>query len=165
MLPSSHRRLACVHCAWPHAADICQQSAGIAQQPQASIACVRSHPWMISLNSQLELPSSHRLCARPPAADINQPTTPTPFSQAQVAAEFPRVLTTSKKLPAVLHKFQHLIETTCRQPISSRYLWLDPEKLEAAKKEFAEMEAQGIESWSNSSWSSPLHMVGKADGM
>ena len=35
----------------------------------------------------------------------------------------------------------NIIKTTCRLPISSRYHWLDPEKLEAARKEFAEMEA------------------------
>ena len=35
----------------------------------------------------------------------------------------------------------NIIKTTCRRPISSRYHWLDPEKLEAARKEFAEMEA------------------------
>ena len=125
-------------CAWPLAAVISQQPAGVGWQPQAA-----------------------SLCAKPPAVDIRCPTAP--FSQAQVAAEFPRVLTSPKKLPAVRHKVQHIIETTCRRPISTRYRWLDPEKLEAARKEFAEIETQCIVRRSNSSWSSPLHMVEKAD--
>ena len=77
---------------------------------------------------------------------------------------FPEVVNKSKKLPPVRHKVEHIIETTCTRPISSRYRRLDPAKLEAAKKEFAEMEAQGIIRRSSSSWSSPLHMVEKADG-
>ena len=107
-------------------------------------------------------PQAASLCARPPAAVIRCPKAP--FSQAQVAAEFPKVLTASKKLPAVRHKVQHIIKTTCRWPISSRYCRLDPEKLEVGRKDFVEMEAQGIVRRSISSWSSPLHMVEKADG-
>jgi len=36
--------------------------------------------------------------------------------------------------------------------------------LEAAKKEFRELEAQGIVRKSKSNWASPFHMVKKADG-
>ena len=41
---------------------------------------------------------------------------------------------------------------------------LDPDKLSAAKAEFAKMEEAGIIRRSNSPWSSPLHMVKKPDG-
>ena len=137
------------------------------QQPQADSLCVR--PPVTHISQQpvgvAQQPQAASLYARPPAADMDQPLAPTPFSQAQVAAEFPRVLTTSKKLPAVCHKVQHIIETTCRRPISSWYHRLDPEKLEAVKKEFADIEAQGIMRRSNSSWPSPLHIVEKSDGM
>ena len=81
-----------------------------------------------------------------------------------MAAEFLRVLTASKKLPPIHHKVEHVIETTCSRPVTSRYRRLDPEKLEVAKREFAEMEAQGIVVRSSRSWASPLHMVEKADG-
>ena len=41
---------------------------------------------------------------------------------------------------------------------------MDNERLEAAKKKFAELEKQGIIRRSRSNWASPLHMVKKADG-
>jgi hypothetical protein len=45
----------------------------------------------------------------------------------------------------------------------SRFRRLDPAKLEATKKEFEQMEADGIILQSISCWASPLHMVRKAD--
>ena len=81
-----------------------------------------------------------------------------------VAAEFPEVLSKSKRLPAVKHAVEHVIETTCARPISARYRRLDPLRLKLAKQEFSEMENQGIIRRSKSAWSSPLHMVPKADG-
>ena len=68
----------------------------------------------------------------------------------------------SRLLPPIRHKVVHVIKTTCQRPVTARYRRLDPIKLEAAK--FAELERQGIIQRSNSSWSSPLHMVKKADG-
>ena len=41
---------------------------------------------------------------------------------------------------------------------------LDPDKLKIAEAEFRSLEAAGIVRRSNSPWSSPLHMVPKADG-
>ena len=61
-----------------------------------------------------------------------------------IADSFPEVVNASKKLPPVKHKVQHMIETTCQRPISSRYRRLPHGKLEAAKKEYADMEAQWI---------------------
>jgi len=81
-----------------------------------------------------------------------------------VMAEFPAVVNISKSLPAVKHGVEHIIETLCPRPVASRYRRLDPEKLEIARAEFAELEKQGIVRRSSSSWSSPLHMVPKADG-
>ena len=51
-----------------------------------------------------------------------------------------------------------------QQSISSHYCRLPPCKLEVAKKEFVEMEAQGSIRRAKGSWASPLHMVEKADG-
>jgi len=82
--------------------------------------------------------------------------------QALLSA-FPAVLNPSKQLPPAIHEVKHVIETTGR-PVSSKYRRLDPERLAAARAEFAESEKQGIISRSSSSWSSPLYMVKKPDG-
>jgi Reverse transcriptase (RNA-dependent DNA polymerase) len=66
-------------------------------------------------------------------------------------------------LPPVIHKVQNHIEME-GQPAAVKYRWLDPQKLAAAKSEFAEMERQGIIRRSDSQWSSPLHMVRMPDG-
>ena len=89
-----------------------------------------------------------------------RPKPPTPAqAPTSIADSFPEVVNASQKLPPVKHKVQHVIETTCQRPISLRYCRLPPGKLEAAKKEFAEMEAQGILRKAKGSWASPLHMV------
>jgi hypothetical protein len=80
-----------------------------------------------------------------------------------VLRQFPAVLNQGKSLPSVKHKVLHHIETEGR-PVVAKYRRLDPAKLAAAKKEFFEMEKQGIIRRSNSQWSSPLHIVRKADG-
>jgi hypothetical protein len=80
-----------------------------------------------------------------------------------ILMSFPAVLNASKALPAVKHDVQHVIVTTGR-PVTGRYRRLDPARLAAAKKEFMELEKQGIVRRSSSSWSSPLHMVMKPDG-
>ena len=89
---------------------------------------------------------------------------PTTSSTLSPAVDFPEVVHVGKQMPTVKHHVEHVIETTSPRPISSRYRRLDPEKLEMARQEFLEMERQGIVRRSNSSWSSPLHMVAKADG-
>ena len=61
------------------------------------------------------------------------------------------------------HGIEHHIETT-GPPLSSRYRRLGPEKLEAAKRAFFDMERQGVCVKAASPWSSPLHLVPKADG-
>ncbi len=57
----------------------------------------------------------------------------------------------------------HHIVTT-GPPIAARFRRLDGEKLEAAKAEFRQLEADGIIQRSTSPWASPLHMVQKKDG-
>ena len=78
--------------------------------------------------------------------------------------KYKAVVGASKWLPPVKHVVEHLIETTAARPVASRYCPLDPERLAAAKAEFATMELQGIIRRSKSSWSSLLHMVEKSIG-
>ena len=96
----------------------------------------------------------------PPAAIAVQVTCDL---QQQLEKEFPAVFNPSKQLPPVTHDVKHHIETEGR-PVASKYRGLDAAKLQAAKKEFEEMERQGIVRRSKSPWASPLHMVRKKDG-
>jgi len=96
----------------------------------------------------------------PPKAATIKPSAP---DFAGILKSFPDVLNESKVLPPAKHAVQHVIETEGR-PVASKYRRLDPVRLAAAKAEFAELERQGIIRRSSSSWSSPLHMVKKADG-
>ena len=86
-----------------------------------------------------------------------------PPDYAKLLAAYPAVVNASKRLPAATHGVYHHIETTGR-PVAAKYRRLDPERLKAAKKEFDDLEAQGIIRRSNSQWASPLHMVRKEDG-
>ncbi len=76
---------------------------------------------------------------------------------------FGGVLCPSKVLPPVGTDVEHPIKTS-GPPIASRFNRLDAEKLAAAKAEFLQLEKDGIVWQSDSTWSSPLHMVRKADG-
>ena len=58
---------------------------------------------------------------------------------------------------------EHHLETE-GWPVTAKFCRLDPSKLAAAKAEFDQMERDGIVRRSSSAWSSPLHMVRKADG-
>ena len=58
----------------------------------------------------------------------------------------------------------HHIETMTARPLSTKPRPLFSEKLQAAKKEFRDMELKGIIRPSNSPWASPLHMVKKPNG-
>ncbi len=50
------------------------------------------------------------------------------------------------------------------RPVFAKARRLDPDKLKIAEAEFLSLEAAGIVRRSNSPWSSPLHLVPKADG-
>jgi hypothetical protein len=78
--------------------------------------------------------------------------------------EFDDVVNPSKSLPPLQSSdvFHHI--KTTGPPIASRFRRLDGEKLAAAKKEFEQLERDGIVRRSDSPWSSPIHMVEKADG-
>ncbi len=77
--------------------------------------------------------------------------------------KFPAVVCASKRLPPVSHDVIHHI-VTHGPPIASKFRKLDSEKLAAAKAEFKQLEEDDIIQRSTSPWSSPLHMVRKADG-
>ena len=77
--------------------------------------------------------------------------------------EFPDVVCETKKLPPVSHDITHHIVTQ-GPPVHCKFRKLDPEKLAAAKKEFRQLEDDGLIRRSTSPWSSPLHMVPKPDG-
>ena len=68
------------------------------------------------------------------------------------------MLNTSKVLPKPTHRVQHF-QVTEGSPVTAKYRRLDNDRLEAAKKESAELEKQGIIRKSSSNWASPLHMV------
>jgi hypothetical protein len=71
---------------------------------------------------------------------------------------FPDVLSPAKELLPVKPSVVHFIETDGR-PVAAKYCRLNPVKLQAARKEFAELERQGIIHRSSSDWYSPLHML------
>ena len=100
------------------------------------------------------------------AARAASPPAPPPLSPEwlkEFLAEFEDEVCPSKVLPPIGTDVEHNIKTT-GLPIASRFRRLDAEKLAAAKAEFLQLEKDGIVRRSDSPWSSPLHMVRKADG-
>jgi hypothetical protein len=78
-------------------------------------------------------------------------------------SSFPSIVGDSKGTPRPRHGVRHFVETT-GHPVFAKARRLDPDKLKVAEAEFRSLEAAGIVRRSNSPWSSPLHMVPKADG-
>ena len=66
-------------------------------------------------------------------------------------ADYPSVVSSSKKLPKAKHQVKHVIETMCPHPVKAHYRRLDKDKLAAAEAEFLAMEQQGIVRRSQSS--------------
>ena len=83
--------------------------------------------------------------------------------ESTLLQEFADVLNAEGRLPPSTHGVEHHIVTTGR-PVTAKFRRLDNVKLAAAKKEFQQLEKEGIVRRSNSDWSSPLHMVQKSDG-
>jgi hypothetical protein len=104
----------------------------------------------------------------PPAARAGAAAeTPPPLSPQwvkELLEEFADVVCASKVLPPVGAEVEHHIKMT-RPPIAARFCHLDAEKLAVAKAEFLQLEKDRIVRRSDSPWSSPLHMVQKADGV
>ena len=106
----------------------------------------------------------HRLSnngSSPSPLQVSAISSPAVFSA--ILEEFPEVLNPSKQLPPVKHNVVHHIVTEGR-PVTAKYRRLDADRLEAAKRDFLDMEKQGIVRRSSSSWASPLHLVKKSDG-
>jgi hypothetical protein len=135
--------------------------------------------WCISPSSSPQPPASPpQSPASPPQSPASPPQSPGPVCVLPppppqpimaavskfeaVLATFPAVLNASKILPTPAGDVKHYIKTT-GPPIASRFRRLDGEKLAAARAEFLQMEKDGIVRWSDSPWSSPLHMVRKPD--
>ena len=85
-----------------------------------------------------------------------------PSSLAKLFAEFPSITVPNFKIDRPKHEVRHTIETR-GQPIRAKARPLPPQKLAAAKANFAELASSGIVRRSNGPWSSPLHVVTKKD--
>ncbi len=118
-----------------------------------------------SAAADVKLPSglsAAALSAAKPAGQQNPAQMKAAYSR--LLGEFPAVVCASKQLPPVIsHDVVHHI-VTHGPPIASKFRKLDGEKLAAAKAEFKQLEEDDIIQRSTSPWSSPLHMVRKADG-
>jgi hypothetical protein len=86
-----------------------------------------------------------------------------PVMVRNLLAEFPTLVPRSGVKERPLHGVAHSIETTGK-PVFAKARRLDPGKYQQAREEFQRLEAAGIVRRSDSAWSSPLHMVLKADG-
>ena len=86
-----------------------------------------------------------------------------PSPLAKLFTEFPTITVPNFKINHPKHEVRHTIETR-GQPIRAKARPLPPQKLAAAKANFAELAAAGIVRRSSGPWSSPLHVVTKKDG-
>jgi hypothetical protein len=77
--------------------------------------------------------------------------------------EFPDLTRPAGVQREVRHNTVHHIRTTPGPPITCRPRRLAPDRLAIAKAEFDAMLKDGTALWSESSWSSALHMVSKKD--
>lgn len=85
----------------------------------------------------------------------------TPFYN--VIMKFPRILSPNINTHKLTTTVVHTIETK-GPPVFAKARRLNPEKLKALKAEFQELLQQNIIRPSKSPWSSPIHIVTKADG-
>ena len=127
-----------------------------------------SLPTVEALQQQQEPPAAAQPPYVPPAVTVGAARILSAkcchVNYLDVLHSFPEVLNPSKKLPPVKHHVQYIIKTE-GHAVAGKYCRLDPDRLEAAHVEIAELEKQGIVRRSKSHWASPLHMVKKSDGM
>ena len=71
--------------------------------------------------------------------------------------DFPALLRPTFSAATMPHGIVHHLPTE-GPPVHAKVRRLSPENLEAAKKEFLELEQLGLVRKSNSPWSSPLHI-------
>ena len=136
----------------------------------------------VDIKNKRLLPPCNCHAAHPPSGSFTPPSPSVPASfqrpppdvnsvglppdVAQLLAEFPSVTNKDAVQFASTnppHGVQHHIVTE-GPPVFAKARRLDPEKLAAAKAEFAAMEKAGIIRRSDSPWASPLHLVRKPDG-
>jgi hypothetical protein len=100
---------------------------------------------------------------RPLAALVGQLPEAIPGSLQGLHKELPAVFATDWGQQPPLHHVVHTIKTK-GWPVTTKFCYLNPGCLEAAKAEFKCMQDAGIIRRSKSQLSSPLHMVPKKDG-
>ena len=88
----------------------------------------------------------------------------TPPDFRSLLSEFPELLSEDRVPDLRKHGVQHFIVTSPGPPVAAKARRLHPEKLLAAQTEFLQLEKDGVIRRSSSPWSSPLHLVPKADG-
>lgn len=81
----------------------------------------------------------------------------------QILREYPDITRPAGIFSPTKHQTLHYIKTTPGPPVSCKPRRLDPNRMQAAKKEFEDMLASGIARRSESPWSSALHLVKKKD--
>jgi hypothetical protein len=128
--------------------------------PSAARAGAAAAPEATQVDSRISPPSAARAGV---AAAAEVPPLLSPQWVKQFLEEFADVVCASKVLPPVGSDVEHQIKMT-GPPIAACFRRLDAEKLAAAKAEFLQLEKDRIVRRSDSPWSSPLHMVRKADG-
>ncbi|XP_066981175.1 uncharacterized protein [Macrobrachium rosenbergii] len=106
---------------------------------------------------------SHQLSTGPRMPSI---CSAAPNSYTSLLQEFPDMFKPElRQSPGALARhgiFHHI--TTTGPPTHAKFRHLSPQKLQDAKRAFAEMERMGVCKKASSTWTSPLHMVKKSDG-
>ena len=136
-------------------------------QPILGADFLRHHALLVDIKGQRLIDS---------ATFASVPTVPSSMCAPHLAAistnsnDFHRLLDSYQELTTPTfsaaspkHGVVHHIETR-GPPVHAHARRLPPDKLAAAKAEFAAMEAMGVIRRSNSPWASPLHVVPKSDG-
>lgn len=100
------------------------------------------------------------------SANVNQASVKSisaAVSKCFLLSEFPEITRPAGTPRETRHSTQHHIKTTPGPPVTSRPRRLRPDRYRIAKSEFEAMLQEGTARRSESSWSSPLHMVPKKD--